>query len=304
MPAATAAVLTRSSLEESYRYCRQVARRRAKNFYYSFVLLDKPQRDAMCAIYAFMRHCDDLSDEPSCAEKSKLLESIARWRVQLNRVLQGDTGTHPIWPAFCDTVQRYAIPHRFFNEMIDGVLSDIEPRRIQTFEELYRYCYHVASVVGLTVVHIFGFHSVKALLLAEKCGIAFQLTNILRDIREDAGLGRVYLPLEDLNRFGVPVEQLRFGKEDDRFRELMRFEAARARACYIESAPLSDLINPRSRASLWALREIYLRLLGRIENANYAVLSRRMNVPTRAKLAIVARAFLRGVLLSTANQKS
>jgi phytoene synthase len=291
MSAPAASVLTPISIEESYRFCREIARKRAKNFYYSFLLLEKPQRDAMCAIYAFMRQCDDLSDDPA-ADTARLPEIVALWRLELNRALEGVVDENPLWPAFYDTVQRYAIPHRFFQEMIDGITSDLEPRRIQTYEELYRYCYQVASVVGLTVIHIFGFDSVKALLLAEKCGIAFQLTNILRDVREDALLGRVYLPLEDLDRFGVPIEQLKSGKEDDRFRELMRFEAARARKCYQESAPLLDLIHLKSRRSLWALREIYLRLLGRIEKANYSVLSRRINVPPRTKIALLLRAFL------------
>ncbi|MBV9082680.1 MAG: phytoene/squalene synthase family protein [Acidobacteriaceae bacterium] len=281
------------SLEDSYRYCRGVARRRAKNFYYSFLLLEKPQRDAMCAIYAFMRECDDLSDDPTAAEKAKLYETIARWRIETDHALNGELGPNPIWPAFHDTVERYRIPHRFFHEMIDGVTSDLEGREIQTFDELYRYCYHVASVVGLTIVHIFGFQSARALLHAEKCGIAFQLTNILRDIREDAKLGRIYVPLEDLNRFGVPAEQLRSGRENHRFRELMRFEADRAREYYAESAPLSEMIDPQSRASLWALREIYTRLLARMERANYSVLTRRINVPARTKIAILLRAFRR-----------
>lgn len=291
MPAPAVVVLTPVSVERSYAYCRDIARRRAKNFYYSFLLLEKPQRDAMCAIYAFMRECDDLSDDPS-ADRSKLPERVAIWRLELNRALAGDVEENPIWPAFCDSVLRYSIPHRFFHEMIDGIASDIEPRRIETYEELYRYCYQVASVVGMTVVHIFGFQSVKALLLAEKCGIAFQLTNILRDIREDALLGRVYLPKEDLDRFGVSAEQLRSGKEDARFRELMRFEAGRARGYYAESAALLGLIEPRSRRSLWALRSIYMRLLARIEGAHYSVLSRRIHVPIMTKLALVAQAFL------------
>jgi phytoene synthase len=148
-------------------------------------------------------------------------------------------------------------------------------------------------VVGLTVVHIFGFRSTRALLLAEKCGVAFQLTNILRDIREDAEMGRVYLPSEDLNRFGVTVDQLRSDREDERFREVMRFEAARARSCYDESAPLLELIEPKSRRSLWALRQIYMRLLARIERANYSVLSRRINVPKGTKIALLVWAFFR-----------
>lgn len=293
MPAATAPVLIARSLEQSYDYCRSIARKRAKNFYYSFLLLEKPQRDGMCAIYAFMRHCDDIVDEHLEASRQQLAEMIALWRVDLDRALHGHVEGDSIWPAFHDTVERYAIPHRFFHEMIDGIASDLEPLPILTFKELYRYCYQVASVVGLTIIHIFGFQSMKALLLAEKCGIAFQLTNILRDVREDAQLGRVYLPLEDLERFGVAVDQLRSGKEDDRFRELMRFEARRARAFFEESDPLSELIAPKSRRSLWTLREIYLRLLSRIERANYSVLSRRINVPTHTKIALLLRAFLK-----------
>lgn len=296
MSSAIAPVLKPVSVEESYRYCQNIARDRAKNFYYSFLLLEKQQRDAMCAIYAFMRQCDDLSDEPVSQEKGKLEQSIRMWRVHLDRALRGDfpaeLPTDAIWPAFYDTVQRYKIPHRFFHEMIDGITSDIEPQQMQTFDELYRYCYHVASVVGLTVIHIFGFQSVRALLLAEKCGIAFQLTNILRDVREDAQAGRVYLPAEDLKRFNVSVDQLRSGKEDERFRELMRFEAARARESYTESAPLLELIDPKSRRSLWALREIYLRLLKKIERANYNVLSRRIAVSKPAKITLLLRAFL------------
>lgn len=291
MSIAPAAVLTTAPLEESYRYCRDVARKRAKNFYYSFLLLERPQRDAMCAIYAFMRYCDDLSDDPANTDKRRLRQSVAEWRVELNRALDGEVAGNILWPAFSDTVQRYKIPHRFFHEMIDGILSDLEPRQVQTFDELYRYCYQVASVVGLTVIHIFGFENMRALLLAERCGIAFQLTNILRDVREDAELGRVYLPAEDLARFGVSAEQLRTGKEDDAFRKLMRFEGARAHEYFNESAPLEKLVRPKSRRSLWALRGIYMTLLSRLEKSNFQVLSRRINVPAPLKLAILLRAF-------------
>jgi phytoene synthase len=272
----------------SYRYCRRVARSRARNFYYSFVLLPRPQRDAMCAMYAFMRYCDDLSDEPGATRAA-----IERWRADLDQALAGRFSGHPVWPAFHDAVRRFAIPHQYFREMIDGVASDVEPRRIETFDQLHRYCYQVASVVGLTTVHIFGFDSPAALPLAEKCGVAFQLTNILRDIREDAGLGRVYLPAEDLRRFGVTEEDLRSGNRSPAFVELMRFEAARARACYDESRPLLELVSPHSRPSLWALIEIYSRLLERIERSGYDVFARRIRLPARQKAGIVLRALLR-----------
>ncbi|MFL6448090.1 MAG: phytoene/squalene synthase family protein [Bryobacteraceae bacterium] len=291
MPAAIAPVLNPVTLEGSYRYCRDVARKRAKNFYYSFLLLQKPQRDAMCAIYAFMRVCDDLSDDPANSDRAKLRESIALWRVELDRALAGSPGENPLWPAFSDSVRRYAIPHRFFHEMIDGITSDLDSQIIQTWDELYRYCYQVASVVGLAIIYVFGFRSVRALLLAEKCGIAFQLTNILRDVREDAEAGRIYLPAEDLERFGVKPEQLRSGQEDESFRRLMAFESGRAKMYYEESAPLESLIEVESRRSLWALRQIYLSLLGRLERANYAVLSQRINVPTSTKIALLLRAF-------------
>ena len=292
MSAAIAPLSQDVSLEASYRYCKRVARQRAKNFYYSFLLLEGRQRASMCAIYAFMRQCDDLSDNPVQTDRTKVKESISLWRVELDRALRGQFGDDPVWPAFHHTVEQYKIPHRYFHEMIDGILSDLEPREMVTFEELYRYCYQVASVVGLTIIHIFGFRSVKALLLAEKCGVAFQLTNILRDVREDAGLQRIYLPTEDLRRFGVTSEQLRSGTEDGAFRKLMGFEADRAKSYYIESAALLNLVEHRSRRSLWALREIYLKLLGKLEDAEFAVLSRRINVPKSTKIMLLLRALI------------
>jgi phytoene synthase len=274
-----------SEVASSYAHCRRVARTRARNFYYSFLLLSREQKDAMCAIYAFMRFCDDLSDEEGGSRAA-----IERWRTELDEALAGRLPPNPVWPAFCDSVTRYAIPHRYFQEMIYGVSSDLEPRSIATFDELYQYCYKVASVVGLTIIHIFGFESPHALELAEKCGIAFQLTNILRDVREDANRGRVYLPSEDLVRFGVDPARL---EHDERFIALMRFEAARARRYYDESWPLLDLIQRRSRPSLWALMRIYSRLLERIERSNYDVLDRRISLPVWEKLSIVGRALAR-----------
>jgi phytoene synthase len=271
------------TIEESYAWCEGVARSQAKNFYYSFLLLSKPQRRAMCAVYAFMRYCDDLSDDEGIPDRAA---AITRWRADLTAALSGSPGDHAVWPAFIDAVTRYKIPHQYFYDMIDGVSSDLEPRRIQTFEELYDYCYHVASVVGLTVIHIFGFESQEALLLAEKCGIAFQLTNILRDVREDAEKNRIYLPAEDLARFAVAPPTF---EPRERFIELMRFESQRARDYYRESAPLVGLIDAHSRASLRALIGIYSRLLDRIVASDYDVLARRVRVPTWEKLWVLMR---------------
>jgi phytoene synthase len=272
-----------SEIDASYRWCVAVARKQARNFYYSFLLLPKPQRLAMCAVYAFMRYCDDLSDDESIPNRPA---EIARWRDDLQSALSGDAPVHSLWPAFIDSVQRYRIPHEYFYDMIEGVSSDLEPRRIQTFDELYDYCYHVASVVGLTIIHIFGFKSDQALKLAEKCGIAFQLTNILRDVREDSEKGRVYLPAEDLRRFGVSPATFEPREE---FLAMMAFEALRARDYYFQSAPLVDLIEPASRPSLRALIGIYSRLLDRIVASDYDVLNQRIRVPAWEKILILVK---------------
>ena len=274
------------TIEESYAFCERVARTQAKNFYYSFLLLSRPQRQAMCAIYAFMRYCDDPSDAEGVADRAG---DIARWQADLDSALAGAAPEHPVWPAFSDAVARYRIPHEYFRAMIRGVSSDLEPRQIQTFQELYDYCYHVASVVGLTIIHIFGFDDPRALELAERCGVAFQLTNILRDVREDAEHGRVYLPAEDLARFGVDPKELAGGALSPALRSLLEFEAGRARSYYQEAQPLTNLVDSRSRASLKALIGIYARLLERISNSGYEVLRERVRVPAWEKLWILAR---------------
>jgi 15-cis-phytoene synthase len=274
------------TLEQSYSFCERVARTQAKNFYYSFLLLSRPQRQAMCAIYAFMRYCDDLSDAEGISDRPA---AIARWEADLESALAGRHPAHPLWPAFYDAVARYQIPHQYFRDMIRGVRSDLEPRHIQTFQELYDYCYHVASVVGLTIIHIFGFKDPAALKLAEKCGVAFQLTNILRDVREDAENGRVYLPAEDLKRFGAGEKDLSAQTLSRPLRELLRFEADRARDFYRQSEPLIKMVDKHSRASLKALIQIYSRLLERISSSDYEVLATRVRVPTWEKLWILAR---------------
>jgi 15-cis-phytoene synthase len=273
------------SLEASNEYCRKVTRGRARNFYYAFVLLGREQRQAMYAVYAFMRQCDDLSDEPGATRAA-----LDLWRDQMEAALEGRFSEHPVWPAFHDAAECFAIPREYFREMIAGVASDLEPRRLRTFEELYRYCYQVASVAGLAALHIFGFQRAEALEIAEKCGVAFQLTNILRDVREDIERDRIYLPEEDMARFGVTAEALKEGRCDEPFRQLMAFEAARAEAYYGEARLLPAMVNAHSRPSLTALIAIYSRLLERIELSGYDVFSQRVRLSAAEKVRIALTA--------------
>ena len=275
---------------KSYEWCRALAKDRAKNFYYAFRLLSKRQHDAICAVYAFMRVCDDLSDDPGMSLEQRQA-ALAGWRRDLDLALGGlkTMPLHPVWLALYDAVLKYKIPREYLHQMIDGVTSDLDFKPVQTFDDLYRYCYQVASVVGLTVIHIFGFKDPAALPLAEKCGIAFQLTNIMRDVKEDADNGRVYLPAEDLARFNVASFE-----NNDNFRSLMRFEAERARGYFDESKPLIEMVDKGSRASLRALIEIYSQLLDRIVASNYDVLNQRIALTTWEKVQILIREKLRG----------
>src|SRR5579872_4864945 len=202
-------------LERSYEYCKHVAKTQARNFYYSFTVLPPEKRAAMCAVYAFMRYSDDISDEAALTAGKH--DQMRRWREALDRAFEGDYGDSPILPAFHDTTQRYAIPKRFFYELIDGAEMDLTRTRYETFDDLYGYCYHVASVVGFVCIHIWGFAGGESTYApAEACGVAFQLTNILRDVKEDAERGRIYLPLEDLRRFDYSEEDLLRGVTDQR----------------------------------------------------------------------------------------
>src|SRR4051794_12545776 len=200
-----------SNLAASYAHCAHVAKTQARNFYYSFLTLSAERRAAMCAIYAFMRSSDDVSDE--AASDGSKADELNAWRAALDRAFRGDYGESLILPAFHDTVRKYAIPERYFQELIDGTEMDLTRNRYETFADLHQYCYRVASVVGFVCIHVWGFDeaSSKALEYAEDCGLAFQLTNILRDVREDAERDRIYLPQEDLRRFGVSEHDLRQG---------------------------------------------------------------------------------------------
>jgi len=274
-----------TSVEASYDYCVGTARVRAKNFYYSFLVLPKKKRLAMCAVYAFMRECDDLSDEAGATR-----EALDGWREQLDRALDGDEMEHPVWPAFVDTVNRFRIPRAYLYDMIEGVTSDLTFSQPQTFQDLYQYCYRVAGVVGLTITHIFGFQSAKTLEMAEKCGIAFQLTNILRDVGEDAGLGRSYLPAELMRRYRVGDDDLKLGQVSPGLHALLEDLGKRAREYYQFSRPMIEMVDRDSRPGLWALIEIYSRLFGRIEKSGFEVLRGRHRLPTWEKLSIMAMA--------------
>ncbi len=275
------------TVAESYRHARRITRNRAKNFYYAFVLLDAQRRDSLCSIYAFMRHCDDLSDEPGATAAA-----LDRWREEMVAALGHRSSENPLWPGFTDTVERYQIPPQYLHDMIDGVTSDLTRTRIETYDELYRYCYQVASVAGLCLVHIFGFRDARALELAGKCGIAFQLTNILRDAGEDYRMGRIYLPREDRERFGVDEASFDAAHVSEPLRALLTEYGHRARAYYDESRPLLDLVDPACRSSLWALIEIYSRVLARIAGRRYEVLGERIRLTALEKSLIVARAIL------------
>ena len=279
------------SLKRSYDFCREIAKSRARNFYYSFIVLPPERRRAMCAVYAFMRHCDDIVDEEAGeADKKTRLNA---WRETLDDAYGGTPADGGLLPAFRDTVRRFDIPRAYFDAIIDGAEMDLAVTRYATFEDLYQYCYRVASAVGLVCIHIFGFQGKEAERYAESCGIAFQLTNILRDIREDAGMGRIYLPLEDLDAFGYSEEDVRRGIFDDTFRRLMVFQVERARGYYDEALPLLPLVQPSSRACLAAMIGIYRACLEEIPRRQYDVYSRRVSLSAWKKLAITARALIR-----------
>lgn len=263
------------SLIRSYRYCEDLARREAGNFYPAFRVLPPAQRLSMCALYSFMRIADDLSDEPNPIAVKRA--SLSRWRVGLEAALHGSY-THPSHEALAHTVHKHRLPSIYLHDVVDGVEMDLEPVAYATFADLKVYCYRVASAVGLACIHIWGFTRDRAKVHAEQAGLAFQLTNILRDLGEDAGRGRVYLPREDLVRFGYSLDKLGRGYRDESFRDLMRFEVARARAYYTAAAPLTSLLAPPGRAVYQVMAKTYRGLLDAIEARDYDVFSSRVRV--------------------------
>ncbi|GAC1466355.1 MAG: phytoene/squalene synthase family protein [Isosphaeraceae bacterium] len=283
----------RNEIKASYDHCQKTARRHAANFYPSFLLLPSEQRRSMCALYAFMRQTDDIADEPgSTAIKAAALGS---WRASLDLALLGRSLPQiwPGWPALADTVTRHGIPSEYLHAVIDGVAMDIDSRAFTTFDELYSYCYRVASAVGLCCLHIWGFRSEggRAEELAEACGIALQLTNILRDVREDALNGRVYLPLDDLFSHGVKIDELRGETTSQSLRALLAFEGRRAYDYYRKAEPLGHLISPTGRPVFHSINGVYRSLLDEIARRDYDVLPGRVSIPGWRKAAITVRAF-------------
>jgi phytoene synthase len=274
------------ALRASYRFCGALSRREARNFYYSFLLLPPERRRSMCALYAFMRLSDDLADGPGTAVEKEA--ALASWRLDLDRALDGQADGWPGLPALADTVRRHAIPAHHLHDVLDGVAMDVRPRAYPTFADLYGYCYRVASAVGLSCLHIWGFRSEggRAERLAEACGIALQLTNILRDVREDAHAGRIYIPQEDLERFSVAPEDLSASRPSDPARALFAFEGRRAYDYYEQAVPLVRLVAPVGRPVLRTIVGIYRALLDEIARRDYDVLADRVALPSWRKTII------------------
>jgi phytoene synthase len=278
------------AVADAYRSCEAVTREQAGNFFYGIRLLPAERRRAMCAIYAFARRVDDIGD--GALERDEKLARLDAQERSLEALGTDAAGADdPVVLALADARARFAFPASALSELIEGVRMDVDGATYDSFEQLVPYCRRVAGAIGRVCLPVFGLRAdarvdpAQAEALADDLGVAMQLTNILRDVREDADHGRVYIPAEDLLRFGADLH-----RHDGNFVRLMRFEAQRARDYYKQSQPLIEMIHKRSRPSLWALIQIYHRLLERIERSNFDVLERRISLPAWEKLSIVARA--------------
>jgi len=297
----------------AYSVCRGMTRSAAKNFYYAFLVLPRHKREALCAVYSFMRRCDDITDDSSLPLQERRLKLDA-WLDALHHAQQGEPTDDPILLALTDAQRRYQIPAGLLDELASGTAMDIEttseledepgfarstaslPVQYKTFEDLQLYCYRVASVVGLVCIHVFGYRDPAAEPLAERCGIAFQLTNIIRDVKEDAAMGRVYLPEEDLAKFGLTASDLLTAPDPARFRRLLNLEADRARELYKAGDELIPMIAEDSQPGLWVLVNIYRKLLQKIADRQYDVFSGKVSLTVSEKLRILGRGFLRRLL--------
>jgi 15-cis-phytoene synthase len=292
---------TESQLAVAYSVCRGIARASAKNFYYAFLVLPKSKRQALCAVYAFMRRCDDIADDPSFSLRERQ-DKLNAWLASLHRAQTGEPTDDPILLALTDAQRRFSIPAHLLDQLAYGTAMDVEGETsgqaatvpqasYQTFADLCFYCYRVASVVGLVCIRVFGYRDHAAEKLAERLGLAFQLTNIIRDVKEDFSLGRVYLPQEDLAKFDLSPGDLQ--ADSPRLRQLLAAEADRAREFYRAGDELLHLIDEDSQPALWVLMTIYRRLLEKIARLQYDVFSRRIGLTTREKIVVLGRGWLR-----------
>ena len=290
-------------LTTAYGVCRHIARTAAKNFYYGFMVLPRRKRNALSAVYAFMRHADDIADDPTLSFHQRR-EKLSEFLADYHEVAEGKSTDDPVFMALRDSQQRYKIPTELLDQLVAGTLMDVSDAQpagsveqpliaYRTFDELYSYCYHVASVVGLVCICIFGYRDKQAELLAEHVGVAFQLTNIIRDVKEDASLGRVYFPQEDLDRFEVTAAELTSGSDRVKLRALFRMETARAREFYRAAEELMPLIDEDSQPALWTLVNVYRGLLNKIELRDYDVYGERVKLTTAEKLKIMAKGLIK-----------
>jgi phytoene synthase len=291
-------------LSHAYAVCRGITRRAAKNFYYGFIVLPAEKRNALSAVYAFMRHADDITDEPGDPQQKR--QKLTEWLEAAKAVFAGKATDDPVLMALGDAQKNFKIPPELFEKLVYGTGLDLDipaasadsPAVLcNTFEDLKQYCYYVASVVGLVCIRIFGYEDKKAEFLAEDCGLAFQLTNIIRDIKEDAGMGRIYIPEEDLARTNLTAANfstaaLQEPAQVQQLRPALEYEAERARKYYESAKWLMELIEEDSRAALWVLVEIYSRLLKKITERNYDVLTERVRLTFWEKIKVLSRGFL------------
>jgi len=289
----------------AYSVCKGITRMAAKNFYYAFLVLPRRKREALCAVYAFMRRCDDITDDPklSPAERRQQLET---WLEALHRAQQGHPTDDAILLALTDAQRRFTIPAGLLDELAHGTAMDVEEAEAsmqtgsgvihyRTFDDLRLYCYRVASVVGLVCIHVFGYRDPAAEALAEHCGLAFQLTNIIRDVKEDAGLGRVYLPEEDLAKFGLSLSDVVSTPDPAKLRPLLLLEADRAREFYKAGDELIAYVSEDSQPALWVLINIYRSLLGKIAQKQYDVFTTRVALSRWEKLRILGKGFFKRI---------
>jgi len=298
-------VPTESQLHVAYSVCRGITRSQAKNFYYGFLVLPKRKRRALCAVYAFMRRCDDIADDPSLSVRDRR-QRLDTWLNAFHAAQAGHPTDDPILLALTDAQRRYAIPAGLLDALAFGTAMDVDENleeseapglqvQYRSFEDLERYCYNVASVVGLVCIRIFGYNKPDAEPLAERCGLAFQITNIIRDVKEDAALGRVYLPGKDLAEFGISATEIATTVDPARIRPLLKLEAQRAFENYKAAEELIPLIDEDSQPALWVLVTIYRSLLEKIVRLNYDVFTRKVSLSVWEKLRILSQGFLQRI---------